>query len=121
MIVRLYGLSVRGKAGALALGLAALAVGGVFLALGLALLLGLGLVGTALGAGVLLYRKLTGRDPIGLLAPRRSAALDPRDEVFSPARRPVGLRGASPPESVSHPVTPRADGDHDRSPGRAGG
>ena len=73
--------SVRGRAAAIAMGIAALVVGGVLLVLGVTLLLGLLVAGVVLGAGVLAYRRLTGRR----LTPRDTNPrrdLDPALEVF---------------------------------------
>ena len=66
----------RGKT--IALAIAALAVGGIFLALGVALLATLALVGTAVAAGVALVRLVRGRPSL----PRRERSLDPSMEVF---------------------------------------
>src|SRR5919202_3206496 len=90
-----YGrLNIRGRAAAIALGGVALVVGGVLLVLGAALLLGVLAAGTVLGAGVLAYRRLTGRHwPTPRKAsPRRG--LDPALEVFpdDAARRRLGDR-----------------------------
>ena len=70
----------RGKT--IALAIAALAVGGIFLALGLALLATLALVGTVVAAGVAVLRLVRGRGSF----PRRERSLDPSLEVF-PADR----------------------------------
>jgi len=80
--VRIYGLAVQNRVGAIALGLAALAVGGVFLIFGLALLVAVAVVGITLGAGVLLYRRITGRGSLLMDATTRSSRLDPAKEVF---------------------------------------
>jgi len=80
--VRIYGITVQNRVGAIALGLAALAVGGVFLIFGLALLVALAVVSITLGAGVLLYRRLTGRGSLFMGATARSTRLDPAKEVF---------------------------------------
>jgi len=66
----------RGKT--IALAIAALPVGGIFLALGVALLATLALVGTAVAAGVALVRLVRGRPSL----PRRERSLDPSMEVF---------------------------------------
>lgn len=80
--MRIYGLAVQNRVGAIALGLAALAVGGVFLIFGLALLVAVAVVGITLGAGVLLYRRITGRGSLLMDATTRSSRLDPAKEVF---------------------------------------
>jgi hypothetical protein len=89
-------LSVRGRAAAIATGIAALVVGGVLLVLGVTLLLGLLVAGAVLGAGVLAYRRLTGRR----LTPRDTSPrrhLDPALEVF-PDDAPRRRIGDKPPE-----------------------
>jgi hypothetical protein len=67
----------RGKT--IALAIAALAVGGIFLALGIALLATLALVGTVAAAGMAVARLVRGRR--SSLAPRERR-LDPSMEVF---------------------------------------
>jgi hypothetical protein len=67
------------------LAVAALTLGAVFLALGLTLLLGIAIVGTVAAAGVMLYRRLTGRGvyPIaGGSGATNAHGLDPSMEVF---------------------------------------
>lgn len=75
-------ITVRSRAAAAALGVAAFVAGGVLLAFGLTLLAGAAVVGVAAGGGLLLYRRLSGR-----ARPRTSVrrGLDPKLEVF-PAR-----------------------------------
>ena len=75
-------LSVRGRAAAIAMGIAALVVGGVLLVLGVTLLLGLLVVGVVLAVGLLAYRRLTGRRGFGLRGASARRALDPALEVF---------------------------------------
>jgi membrane protein implicated in regulation of membrane protease activity len=77
-----YRLSIRGRAAAIALGAAALAVGGVLLVLGVTLLLGVLVAGTVLGAGMLAYRRLTGRHRRTPLDSSPGRGLDPALEVF---------------------------------------
>jgi len=81
---RIVRINVRSRAAAAALGVAALAAGGVLLAFGLTLLAGAAVVGAVAGGGLLLYRRLTGRTP--RRGPRATHGLDPSLEVF-PARR----------------------------------
>lgn len=69
----------RGKT--IALAIAALVVGGVFLALGVALLATLAVAGTLIGVGMAVARLVRGR---GSLRERRPH-LDPSLEVFPPA------------------------------------
>lgn len=76
-------ISTRSRASAIALAIAIIALGGVFLVFGLVLLVSLAAVGTVLGAGLMAYHRLTGRWPRFLrqsAAPRRT--LDPTREVF---------------------------------------
>lgn len=68
----------RGKT--IALAIAALAVGGIFLALGVALLVSLAVVGTVVAAGMALARIVRGRPSL----PTRERPLDPSMEVFPP-------------------------------------
>jgi hypothetical protein len=62
----------------IALAIAAVAVGGVFLALGIALLATLALVGTVVAAGMAIARLVRGRPSF----PVRERPLDPSMEVF---------------------------------------
>lgn len=81
-------ITTRSKAGAIALAIAVIALGGVFVVFGLVLLLSLAAVGTVIGAGVMAYHKLTGRWPRSLRAqPAQKQTLDPSQEVF-PSRHP---------------------------------
>jgi hypothetical protein len=66
----------RGKT--IALAIAAVAIGGIFLALGIALLATLAVVGTAVAAGMAIARVVRGRP----LPPVRERPLDPSMEVF---------------------------------------
>ena len=68
----------RGKT--IALAIAALAVGGIFLALGVALLATLAVAGTLIAAGLAIARVVRGRGSL----PARSPGLDPSMEVFPP-------------------------------------
>jgi hypothetical protein len=81
MIVRIHNISVRSRPAAIALAAAALAGGAVFIAFGIVLLLGLAAIGSAVGAGVLLVRALTGRRG-GRLHGAPHLELDPALEVF---------------------------------------
>jgi hypothetical protein len=71
----------RGKT--IALAIAALAVGGIFLALGIALLASFAIVGTVVAAGMAIMRLLKGRPSL----PPYQRALDPSMEVFPPGSR----------------------------------
>jgi hypothetical protein len=100
MMIRIYGLSVRSRPAAIALAAAALAVGAVVIAFGIVLLLGLAVVGTIVGAGVLAFRALTGRGGARLRPPQPELDLDPSLEVLPadrpPPHNPARLEGAGP-------------------------
>jgi hypothetical protein len=81
-VIRIYSLNARSRPAAIALAAAAIAVGAVFVAFGVFLLLGLAAVGTVVGAGVLLFRALTGRTPRRIHVPPIDPELDPTLEVF---------------------------------------
>lgn len=68
----------RGKT--IALAIAALTVGGIFLALGIALLASVAVVGAIVAAGLAIARLVRGRP----LLPARERPLDPSMEVFPP-------------------------------------
>src|SRR6185437_11752710 len=83
MVHRVITLNVRNRAGAIALAVMAVVLGGTLLAFGLVLLAGLAVTGAVVGAGVMLYYKLTGRLPgrFSSMQPR-GTGLDPAQEVF---------------------------------------
>jgi hypothetical protein len=83
-VPRLLLVQPRSRAGAIVFAIAALAIGGVFVVFGLVLLLALAAAGTVLGAGILLYRRLTGRLPrfLRFAAPRTSRSEELGREVF---------------------------------------
>jgi hypothetical protein len=85
---------LRGPAAA-ALAIALLALGGVFLVLGLALLATIGVAGGVAAAGYLAWRRLTGRGPVLPPATARHG-LDPRMEV-------------TPGETPPRPLPPRGE------------
>lgn len=58
-------------------------VGAVIVAAGVALLLVLATAGAVLGAGVLLYRRLSGKRLSGLRSAHANSGLDPSLEVFA--------------------------------------
>lgn len=70
----------RGKT--IALAIAAVAIGGIFLAFGIALLATLAVVGTVIAAGMAVARVVRGRPAL----PTRETPLDPSMEVFSTPR-----------------------------------
>ena len=100
---RSFQLTPRSRASAIALAVAILVLGGVFVVFGLVLLVGLAAVGTVLGTGIMLYQRLTGRLPRFLrreTTARRS--LDPSREIFpeSPSSaRPLHNDERLPPET----------------------
>jgi hypothetical protein len=96
MIVRVYGANLRSRPATIALVVLALGLGAVLIAFGLVLLLGLTVLGTAIGAGVLLFRALTGRgaERLGSSPPQRE--LDPSLEVFPTPHELPGSRGHEP-------------------------
>ncbi len=95
---RVIRFQARNRASALALAVAALVLGGVLLAFGLLLLLGLAAVGAAIGAGLVLYYKLTGRVPRALRHQRQASTLDPALEVFPTAPSRTGQSGTVRPK-----------------------
>lgn len=100
MIVRIHGIAIRNRPAAIALAAAALAVGAVFVAFGVVLLLGLAAIGTAVGAGTLVFRALTGRGGRRLQGRGAHTELDPSLEVF-----PVD-QAAPKPQPPHKPTTP---------------
>lgn len=89
--MRIVQIRTTNRASALALGIAAVVIGGVFFVFGLMLLLGLAAVGTLVGAGLVLYHRLTGRLPRFLhRRAQRSTSLHPELEVFSAEPRVRG-------------------------------
>lgn len=84
LIVRTYGSRGRSRAQTVALAVAALAVGAVLLAVGLVLLAGLAAAGTAVGLGVLAWRRLSGRR---VVAPPQTPTLDRDPSREIPASR----------------------------------
>ncbi len=94
--MRVYQITVRNKATAIAVGAMAVVVGGALVAIGLTLFAGLALGGAALGAGALALRRLSGRptvrpllDPSREVFPQRDSELASRDG----ATGPPALRG----------------------------
>ena len=82
MIVRIHGIDVRTRPGAIALAAVALAVGAVLLAFGIVLLLGVAAIGTVVGGVVLVARAISGRGAGRLHGPGANTELDPALEVF---------------------------------------
>ena len=81
-------ISTRNRIAAAAVAVVAIAIAGLFVVFGLVLLLILAAAGTLIGAGVMLYHRLTGRWPRFLVrSPRSKEGLNPDREVF-PDRQP---------------------------------
>ena len=99
--MRIYGLTVQNRIGAIALGIAALAAGGVFLVFGIALLVAVSVVGLTLGAGVMVYRRLTGRGVLQTGGGARAIRLDPSKEVFPADPSPQSIGAASSQHGVA--------------------
>lgn len=102
--------SVRGRLQTYALVAAALGAGALLIAFGLIVLVGLAIGGTALGGGIALYHRFTGRWPkflhvrtyvgsIGSAEPpsRTAHGLDPSKEVFPPTGESPRLPGGPGP------------------------
>lgn len=104
-MLRIVQIRTTNRASAIALGIAAVAIGGVFFVFGLMLLLGLAAVGTLVGAGLVLYHRLTGRLPRFLRGKRQpSRSLHPELEVFAAEPR---ARGELETEMPDTPQTDR--------------
>ena len=97
---RVIRFQARNRAGALALAVAALVLGGVLLAFGLLLLVGIAAVGAAIGAGLVLYHKLTGHVPRALERRRQASGLDPALEVFPTEVSQPSQQGTSRPKEA---------------------
>ena len=101
MSMRVYKLEGGGGAKGAGLAIAIVGVGALVVAFGLALLLVLGTVGAVVGAGVILYRRLTGRAMPSVYSGRATAQVDPSLEVFAPdaviADRPIRELPDTPP------------------------
>jgi hypothetical protein len=93
-------LTTRSKVGAVAMAIALVALGGIFVLFGLVLLVMLAAAGTLIGAGVMAYHRLTGRWPRAVRpadAPPRT--LDPSLEVFPGPRDAVRHNDQLPPRA----------------------
>ena|SRR5687767_4361083 len=83
--MRSYQLSVRSRAGAIALGIAVVVIGIVVIVSGIALLIGVALIGVILAGGAILLRKLFGERTPPPVRRTRGPGFDPALEVFPPA------------------------------------
>jgi hypothetical protein len=84
MSMRVYKLEGGGGAKGAGLAIAIVGIGLLIVGFSLALLLVLGTVGAVIGAGVVLYRRLTGGTMPGIPGARATAQVDPSLEVFAP-------------------------------------
>jgi hypothetical protein len=90
MHIRLIGLRPRSRAGAIVLGVGIVAILAVVVALAFTLFLALAAVGTVIGVGTLLYRRLFGRGALRAPGVHEPAfRLDPRLEVHARDAREV--------------------------------
>jgi hypothetical protein len=83
MSIRIYTTGQIGGAKGLALATVLVGLGFVVLAFGLVLLAAVAAAGAAVGAGVMLYRRLTGRPLFRVPGGRETSRPDPALEVFS--------------------------------------
>jgi Flp pilus assembly protein TadB len=97
MQMRVYRFGTKNRAATIALIAAALAAGAVLIAFGLVLLLALAAAATVIGAGTVLYYRLTGRRPAFQRFQTRER-LDPSLEVF-PDQLQRGARPSPPARS----------------------
>ncbi len=90
--MRSYRLSIRSRAGAIALGIVVVAIGLVVIVSGLALLIGVVLIAGLLAGGAILLRRAFGRP--GQASVRQSGVqrFDPSLEVFPPGPADPGPR-----------------------------
>ena len=86
-MTKIHTLTIRNRAVAVLIGVGVLAIGALLLMMGFALLLGLGIAGTLVGAGVAGYRRLRGTsgahprlDPAREVKPVIKAIVRPLDE-----------------------------------------
>lgn len=84
MYVRGFRAHVGTRIGALVLGAVLLVAAGVFLTFGLLLIVGLTVVGLAVGIAAALYRRLTGAPPATAAHRQALRELDPAMEVLPP-------------------------------------
>jgi hypothetical protein len=82
MSMRIYKLEGGGGAKGVVVAVLVVGAGLVIVTFGLMLLLALGAAAAVVGSGVLLYRRLTGRSPLGVPASARSTRPDRGLEVF---------------------------------------
>ena len=97
MSIRIYKLDGPPGPKGVVLGVLLLGVGAVIVTAGLALLIVIALAGAALGTGVLLYRRLTGKPIPGIPRAVSRDRLDPSLEVF--ATDAPTAQGTLPPPS----------------------
>lgn len=102
-MLRIVQIRTTNRASAIALGIAAVAIGGVFFVFGLMLLLGLAAVGTVVGAGLILYHRLTGRLP-GFLSGKHKPSRSPHPELEVFAAEPRARSELAPETSDTPPI-----------------
>ena len=78
---RVIGVRTSSRAGALAIGVGVLVVGGILVVVGATILLTLGVAAAVIGTGVLAWRRLTGRAATTAPLPRDTRP-DPSLEIF---------------------------------------
>ena len=100
MSIRIYKLEGGGGAKGAALAVVIVGVGVLLVGVGLALLVALGTAGALIGAGVMVYRRLTGQSVSALRGSRASARLDPALEVFADDALIDDRRVREPPDSL---------------------
>ena len=91
--MRSYRLSVRSRAGAIALGIAVVVLGFVVIVSGLALLVGIALIAGLLAGGAVLFRKAFGRPVPPTVRQGQAQRFDPSLEVFPPEGPDSTVRG----------------------------
>ena len=110
--MRSYQLSIRSRAGAIALGIAVVVIGIVVIASGIALLIGVALIAAIVAGGAMLIRKLFGHRTPPAVRRTSAAGFDPALEVFPPEIHEGRPRLSDPvsPENEVDDRTPRGSG-----------
>lgn len=100
--MRSYRLSVRSRAGAIALGIVVVGIGIVVIVSGIALLIGVAVIAIVLAGAAMLLRKILGRSPPPPIRRADTRGFDPALEVFAPEppelRSRLGDRTSPPPD-----------------------
>jgi hypothetical protein len=100
MSIRIHRLEGGGGVKGAAVAVVIVGAGILLVGVGLALLLALATAGALIGAGVMVYRRLTGQSAAALRGARASSRLDPSLEVFAEDVVIDGRRLDQPPESL---------------------